>query len=395
MTARTGRRPRDPRLDFFRGLAMFIIVIAHVRDNPWTLWIPARFGFSDAAEIFVFCSGMASALAFGAVFARSGYGIGTMRVALRVWQVYWAHVCTFLVIAAVSIAQTAWLPSGVDYLRQLNLHRFFEAPEANLVGLMTLTYVPNYFDILPMYLVILAMIPAAVALGRLNPALLGLASIALWLAANLGLNLPAEPWSDRPWFFNPFGWQLLFFTGFAFMSGWLRPPPVNRTLIALAAAVVVLSVPFAWFRVLGASETLREAAGAIRPLTDKTPLGLLRLIHFLALAYLGWVAAGAMGARLTATPARARVAAVIMQVGQQSLAVFISGLVLSRLLGGILDLTGRGMFAALCVNLLGVTCVIALARFVGWIKSPPWARPAQPERRPSRPDHPGEARNPA
>jgi hypothetical protein len=50
---------RDPRLDFFRGLAMFIILIAHVPSNWWTLWIPARFGFSDATEIFVFCSGMA------------------------------------------------------------------------------------------------------------------------------------------------------------------------------------------------------------------------------------------------------------------------------------------------------------------------------------------------
>ena len=63
------RRPRDPRLDFFRGVGMFIILIAHITDNPWTLWIPARFGFSDATEIFVFCSGMASALAFGALFS--------------------------------------------------------------------------------------------------------------------------------------------------------------------------------------------------------------------------------------------------------------------------------------------------------------------------------------
>ena len=34
---------------------------------------------------------------------------------------------------------------------------FFNAPMENLIGLLTLTYVPNYFDILPMYLVILPM----------------------------------------------------------------------------------------------------------------------------------------------------------------------------------------------------------------------------------------------
>ena len=52
---------RDPRLDFFRGMAMFVILLAHTPGNTWTLWVPARFGFSDGADLFVFCSGMASA----------------------------------------------------------------------------------------------------------------------------------------------------------------------------------------------------------------------------------------------------------------------------------------------------------------------------------------------
>ena len=62
---------------------MFIIFIAHVPWNWWTLWIPARFGFSDATEIFVFCSGMASALAFGKTFDVYGWGIGAARVVRR------------------------------------------------------------------------------------------------------------------------------------------------------------------------------------------------------------------------------------------------------------------------------------------------------------------------
>ena len=101
------RRPRDPRLDFFRGLAMFIIVIAHTPNNPWTLWIPARFGFSDATEIFVFCSGMASAVAFGSIFGLRGWRLGTARVLYRAWQVYWAHIGVFLVVAAVVVALNA------------------------------------------------------------------------------------------------------------------------------------------------------------------------------------------------------------------------------------------------------------------------------------------------
>ena len=100
-------RSRDPRLDFFRGVTMFIILIAHVPNNWLALWIPARFGFSDATEVFVFCSGMASALAFGRVFRERGMVMGTARVGYRVWQVYWAHVGLFLAVTAAMVALDA------------------------------------------------------------------------------------------------------------------------------------------------------------------------------------------------------------------------------------------------------------------------------------------------
>ena len=74
---------RDPRLDFFRGIAMFIILIAHIPGNAWGRWIPARFGPSDATEMFVFCSGFAAAIAFGGTFARRGFWMGVGRVLFR------------------------------------------------------------------------------------------------------------------------------------------------------------------------------------------------------------------------------------------------------------------------------------------------------------------------
>ena len=51
---KAGKRPRDERLDVFRGLTMLIIFVAHLPDNSWNAWIPARFGFSSGAELFVF-----------------------------------------------------------------------------------------------------------------------------------------------------------------------------------------------------------------------------------------------------------------------------------------------------------------------------------------------------
>jgi hypothetical protein len=133
---------RDPRLDVFRGLGMFIILFAHIPSNAFAGWIPARFGFSDATEIFVFCSGMASALAFGRTFDQAGLLLGTVRIAHRIWQVYWAHVAIFIaVVAALALADQEI--AGARYLRQdLNLGPFLDEPAARLLGFVTLTYVP-------------------------------------------------------------------------------------------------------------------------------------------------------------------------------------------------------------------------------------------------------------
>jgi hypothetical protein len=330
-------RPRDPRLDFFRGVAMFIILLAHTPNNTWTLWIPARFGFSDATEIFVFCSGMASALAFGAVFRDRGFGLGVARVGFRVWQVYWAHIGVFLATVAMlyAIESRGWGSAEVNYLARPFVVPFFERTGDALVGLLSLAYVPGLFDILPMYLVILAMIPAVMGLHRLGGgAAVAAASVSLWALATLaglwrtagdgvgdgggalarlgaslqGLNLPALPWGDATWFFNPFAWQIVFFTGFAFGMRWLPPPPVSRRLVLLCVAVLLLSLPFAWFQIhegfylppeWALKVWIAETRAALEPLWWKPWQGAFRLLHFLALAYLAWVAVGPRGGRLS------------------------------------------------------------------------------------------------
>ena len=378
-------RVRDQRLDFFRGIGMFIILIAHITDNPWTLWIPARFGFSDATEMFVFCSGMASAIAFGGVFARAGWLMGTLRIAHRVWQVYWVHIGVFFLTLALMVAltRTGWFPR--DEVDALNLYAFLENAGPNLIGLFTLTYVPNYFDILPMYLVILALIPVMMALARVDVRLAMLFSGALWVAAGMGLNLPAELWfekpSTRPWFFDPFGWQLVFFTGFALMSGWLPAPPVRRWLIALAVAVVVVSVPFAWYKIIDQSAFVREWRHDWAALIDKSNFGILRFVHFLALAYLAWVAVGPGGVRLRADGGTGAVIGLICRVGQQSLPVFAASMVLARGFGAVLDVWGREPLPTLAVNLIGMATIVAVAHVAAYFKSAPWKTPrVQPVR---------------
>ena len=381
-------RARDPRLDVFRGLGMFIILIAHIPWNSWTDWIPARFGFSDAADMFVFCSGMASAIAFGRVFAERGWLMGAVRIVHRVWEVYWAHLCSFFVVVALLLGADAWA-GGDHYLREeLNLDAFFNAPKSHLLGLMTLTYVPNYFDILPMYLAILCMVPAVMALARVHKGLVAVFCAALWLAANLGhVDLIADRATGRQWFFNPLGWQIVFFTGFAFARGWVAPPPRDRRLIAAALAFVLLAAPvscqygFLCFAGWGYFPALGEAHVWLQPAIDKMQMGPLRYAHFMATAYLAFCAAGEGGRNLTGP-----LTEIARRTGQQTLAVFLTGLVAAQALGIFLDVAGRTFLMTAFANLAGIAILIGAAMAVDWFKSAPWKggranRRAAPESR--------------
>ena len=381
---------RDPRLDFYRGVAMFIILMAHTPGNWWNAWIPARFGLSDAAEIFVFCSGMASAVAFGRTYERRGWMLGTARIGFRVWQIYWAHIATFLLTVAVLAAIDTYGDFEKNYIAGLNLGRFVNETGPQIVGLFTLTYVPNFFDILPMYMVILLMVPIVMALSNINLWLvaafvgitwfLGQGGLLDWIGISwIQIGLPAEPWSNREWFFNPFAWQLVFFTGFALMIGWIPAPPINRYTITLCAIGLLggFLVSIIASRELGLS-WVNSWKAENRMWLGKSDEGILRYLHFLAVAYFGWAIVGPNGRNIIATGNSILakiwrgIVKLLTKVGQQSLAVFLSTVVLSRILGFTIDQTGNGAVAIALVNIAGFAAILAVAYLASWIKSQPW-----------------------
>ena len=376
---------------------MFIIYISHTPNNWWGDWIPGRFGFSDATEIFVFCSGMASAVAFGRSYDNRGWFLGTARVCFRVWQIYWAHIALFFFCVMMLASWDLYGDFEKNYINGLNLGRFLSDTAPLMVGLFTLTYVPNFFDILPMYMVLLLLMPLVMILSRVNLWLVAAFCLTLWILAQsrlldalgleiLHISLPAEPWSAREWFFNPFAWQLVFFTGFAFMRGWLPVPPVSKTLVWVCIAFLVISAPFgSWKVFLWLDAAAPDLGDAIRQtwkvsgeLRDKTEFAVLRYLHFLALAYLGWVAAGPKGVRLVATGTGHLAQTwrimlrLITKVGQQSLAVFVFSMALARLIGFALDQAGRSPLSFAVANLTGFAIITCVAYGAGWFKTQPW-----------------------
>ena len=392
---------RDPRLDFFRGLAMFIIFFAHTPGNIVKQFIPARFGPSDATEMFILCSGLAAALAFGATFRYSGFLIGVMRTLKRVWELYWAHIGLFLVIALICLAATEIFPQ--DYIGKLNLYYFFNQPQEALLGLFTLSYVPNLFDILPIYIVALALLPLIILLRAIHITAAILFSLGLYLATwfVFDLELSAGP-SGNPWFFNPFSWQLLFFTAFAFGAKWFAPPKPNLLLFLFALIYVIVWIPISYSGFHAAYPILAELRTfllygeydpnsvlgiqllsfwtnvteqfpgllTIPPIdvygTPKTNLHIFRYFHILALAYLMicifWNRERLL---LAISP--------IIKVGQQALPTFLTSIVLSWCGGIYLDQVGKTPESFIVVNVVGIGGLILAAYSVAWYKSAPWS----------------------
>ena len=215
------------------------------------------------------------------------------------------------------------------------------------------------------------MVPVVMALSQLGPVYVFGFMLSLWLLATMGfLDLPAEPWSDREWFFNPFAWQLVFFTGFAFMRGWIPAPPIDRRVMIAAAVGVVVTVPFAYEWLYTNFEAFGATRSAIEPLIDKTNFGILRFAHFLCLAYLAYALAGPNGDNLRAI--KGPLVSTCCKVGQQALGVFLSGQFLAMLFGMVLDQLGHTFLLTAFVNIFGFALLIWAAQISAYFKSAPW-----------------------
>lgn len=370
-TSTARKKQRDPRLDFFRGVALFIILIAHTRDNWLFDWIPARFGISDAADMFVFISGYAAAIAFGGTFLRHGMLVGVARIAFRCAQLYAAQIMTVAIVAFITAAAVKLLdaPQYVDlaYLRLL-----FEDPQTAVIGLFTFTYVPLFLNIIPMYVVVLAMIPAAMLLARVHPLLVPAASFVLWLAANrFAINFVGDPSTGFPWYFNPLAWQLLFFIGFALSMGWMKAPPRTRALQGVAAGVLALGFLASYHSPVGLLALVAVFRDWVTAHSDKTYLDALRVIHFLASAYL--VIALLHGhERWLLLP----VFKPVIKCGQQALPTFLAGIILAAVGGMAFDTIGTGFVQQVLVNGASFAILVGNAYLVAFFKAKPWTRPA-------------------
>src|SRR5260370_5670564 len=94
-------------IDFWRGFALLTIFIDHVPENVFQHVTQQNFGFSDAAELFVFLSGVSVALAYCTRFFDGetvGAGRALLRRAFTMWSV---QILISLLILAIFVRAAA------------------------------------------------------------------------------------------------------------------------------------------------------------------------------------------------------------------------------------------------------------------------------------------------
>ena len=173
---------RDLRLDMFRGLALVMIFINHVPGTIYESFTNRNFGFSDAAEAFVFMSGMAAGLAYSNRFRGGNLWAATTKVWARARQLYFVHIVITMLSLAIFAGAANWF-GLTELLTKNNLKALFQQPLSTLVGIPLLSHQLGYLNILPLYMTLLLATPLVILAGLRKPWLALAASIALWVAA--------------------------------------------------------------------------------------------------------------------------------------------------------------------------------------------------------------------
>jgi hypothetical protein len=355
---------RDLRLDFFRGLALMMIFVNHIPGNIFTNATVAAWGLADAAEMFVLIAGLSCWFAFGRPLVGHDMLRGLLRLYARVWKLYVNHLTMFIGILGIT-AYAALQFHDDTYLENLGFDVFVAEPTQAIIRAATLTFLPNYLDILPLYIVLLSSVPLMVLLLRIHPMLLLAASAALYAAAvTWQFNLPNFQ-AARVWFFNPFAWQLLFsiglVIGYAMDRGWTTGR-FRRALTAVAIAYVLfaLAVQAPWTKLEGFESLVIIPITALPPI-DKTNLSLLRLADMMAKMWIVAVMVTPQAPFFSTLFGR-----LMSNAGKHSLEIFSLGVILSVLATVAVRQMSFALPVQIAANLSGFAIMIAWATFLEW-----------------------------
>jgi hypothetical protein len=283
---------RLKELDALRGFMLVWITLTHLPTKLST-YVNQPFGFVSAAEGFIFLSALFTGSIYFRTAEQNSYGAMRRKLSMRTLQLYLYHLLllSFVFLVAVPIAASGTRP-GLHNL----LDFYFDAGARRaVVDAVLLIYRPPLLDILPMYILFLALTPVALSASRRFGWKLILAGgFTLWLLAQFGLR--DASWQVMNRFFglriplhemgsfDLWAWQFLWLVGMWVGVCWAKDqldlPRLARQLTI--PALLVVSALLATRYAVGRGLEL----GSYELYFDKWHLGVVRLVDFTAIAVL-------------------------------------------------------------------------------------------------------------
>jgi hypothetical protein len=356
---------RDLRIDLFRGIANWFIFLDHIPHN-FVNWITLRnFGFSGAADLFIFISGYAASIVYARMTLERGFVVGATRLFQRARQLYVAYVVLF-VIYIVTITNVAARYAASDIIYEFNVTGLVDHPIRTLAHGLLLESRPLNLDALQLYIFLIAFFPPVLWLMLRKPNLVMAGSIALYLAARaFDWNLPSFP--DGSWYFNPFCWQLLFVLGaWLALGGTEKCRAIFRLpilfylgiaylIFALAMTMAGRFPEFGKMFPTGLFETFNP--------NDRVNLAPYRVLHFIVLLSVvtRFISKDWPGLEW-------QIFKPAIKCGQQSLAVFCVGVFLSFAGHFALMMSSDSLLAQVFVSAAGVAMMTLVAYYLSWSK---------------------------
>jgi hypothetical protein len=342
---------RRIELDALRGLMLVWITLTHLPTGA-SIYVNQPFGFVSAAEGFIFLSALFTGRIYSRLAERDGYRAMTLKLWARTIRLYGYHalLLAFVFLVAVPIASRGNRPG----LHNLLDFYFLAGAKKAVTEASLLIYRPPLLDILPMYIIFLALTSIAFLLARRfgwKPILE--TALVFWFVAQFGFRsaehnfmmrfIPTRIPLNEMGSFDLWAWQLLWIVGIWCGVQWAKGGlPIELWARRAIIPALVLEGVFFYLR--------REVAhgmplGISEFLFDKWHLGLLRLVNFVAAAAIVIVAQSLLKP-LAIRP--------LVIMGQSSLQVFCVHLLFCfaglTLLGNAAMLSGAKQFGLLFVT---------------------------------------------
>ena len=371
---------RLSELDAIRGLMLVWITCTHL-PTVLSTYSNQPFGFVSAAEGFIFLSALFTGRIYTRIAERDGDNAMSRTMMSRTARLYLYHalLMAFVFLVAVPIAASGTRPG----LHNLLDFYFNVGSRHAIIDAALLLYRPPLLDILPMYIIFLALTPIALTASRRVgwDVLLG-GSFVIWLLAQFGLRQISWEFLNRHFglqiplnemgSFDLWAWQFLWLFGVWVGACWAKDQlPLDDfakrlTFPALTVVPVLLGLRYAVGRGL--------ELGIYEMPFDKWHLGIVRLIDFAAVAVL-LIRAGDYLKPLAVRP--------LVLLGQSSLQVFCTHLLFCfaglTLLGNASMLSGWKQFGLITVTFSAMLLTAKIfSKAEQKVETKPQARPRRP-----------------